>query len=78
MQQYENPFSMRASEKVIFDDAFISLFSEESLYSFKDLSEYAKTLGFELSAYLSQEKEKLSKDDNLPLLAHNRWHDIPC
>lgn len=39
MQQYENPFSMRASEKVIFDDAFISLFSEESLYSFKDLSE---------------------------------------
>ena len=39
MQQYENPFSMRASEKMTSDDVFISLFSEDSLYSLKDLSE---------------------------------------
>ena len=42
---------------------------EDEMYSFKDLSEYAKTLGFELSAYVSQDKEKLSKDDTLPMLA---------
>ena len=39
MQQYDNPFSMRASEKMTSDDVFISLFSEDSLYSLKDLSE---------------------------------------
>ena len=39
MQQYENPFSMRASEKMTSDDVFISLFSEDSLYSLKDLSD---------------------------------------
>lgn len=39
MQQYDNPFSMRASEKMTSDDVFISLFSEASLYSLKDLSD---------------------------------------
>ena len=39
MQQYDNPFSMRASEKMTSDDVFISLFSEASLYKLKDLSE---------------------------------------
>ena len=45
MQQYENPFSMRASEKMTSDDVFISLFSEASLYSLKDLSEKGKLWG---------------------------------
>lgn len=45
MQQYENPFSMRASEKMTSDDVFISLFSEASLYSLKDLSERGKLWG---------------------------------
>ena len=39
MQQYDNPFSMRASEKMTGDDVFISLFSEASLYSLRDFSE---------------------------------------
>ena len=37
MQLYDNPFSMRASEKMTSDDVFISLFSEASLYKLKDL-----------------------------------------
>ena len=45
MQQYENPFSMRASEKMTSDDVFISLFSEASLFSLKDLSEKGKLWG---------------------------------
>lgn len=45
MQQYENPFSMRASEKMTSDDVFISLFSEASLYSLKDLSDKGKLWG---------------------------------
>lgn len=39
MQQYENPFSMRASEKMTSDDVFIDLFSEDSLYVLKDISD---------------------------------------
>lgn len=46
MQQYENPFSMRASEKMTSDDVFISLFSEESLYPLKDFSEMGRLWGY--------------------------------
>ena len=45
MQQYENPFSMRASEKLTNDDVFISLFSEASLYSLRDFSEKGRLWG---------------------------------
>lgn len=45
MQQYENPFSMRASEKMTSDDVFISLFSEASLFSLRDLSEKDRLWG---------------------------------
>lgn len=46
MQQYDNPFSMRASEKMTSDDVFISLFSEESLYPLKDYSEMGRLWGY--------------------------------
>lgn len=46
MQQYENPFSMRASEKMTSDDVFISLFSEDSLYPLKDFSEMGRLWGY--------------------------------
>lgn len=36
MQQYENPFSMRASEKMTSDDVFISLLSDDTLYPLKN------------------------------------------
>ena len=39
MQQYENPFSMRASEKMTSDDVFISLLSDDTLYPLKDYSD---------------------------------------
>ena len=39
MQQYENPFSMRASEKMTSDDVFISLLSDDSLYPLKEYSD---------------------------------------
>lgn len=39
MQQYENPFSMRASEKMTADDVFISLLSDDTLYPLKDYSD---------------------------------------
>lgn len=45
MQQYENPFSMRASEKLTSDDVFISLFSEASLYSLRDFSDKGRLWG---------------------------------
>lgn len=45
MQQYDNPFSMRASEKMTADDVFISLFSEASLYSLRDSSDKGRLWG---------------------------------
>ena len=46
MQQYDNPFSMRASEKMTSDDVFISLFSEESLSPLRDFSEMGRLWGY--------------------------------
>lgn len=46
MQQYDNPFSMRASEKMTSDDVFISLFSEDSLYPLKNFSEVGRLWGY--------------------------------
>ena len=45
MQQFDNPFSMRASEKVIGEDVFLDLFSEDSLYVLKDFSDKGKLWG---------------------------------
>ena len=39
MQQYDNPFNMRASEKMTSDDVFISLLSDDTLYPLKDYSD---------------------------------------
>lgn len=46
MQQYDNPFSMRASEKMTSDDVFISLFSEDSLSPLRDFSEKGRLWGY--------------------------------
>lgn len=45
MQQYENPFSMRASEKMTADDVFVSLLSDDSLYPLKEYSDRGSLWG---------------------------------